>query len=76
MIQNDNNEVRKRVKCWLASEGITLTDLVNEYNQLHPKAPTTRQNLTNKLARQTLQYKELIELADVLGYDVELVKRK
>lgn len=76
MIESDNNEVRKRFKCWLASEGITLTDLVEEYNRIHPDAQTTRQNLTNKLARQTLQYKELIELADVLGYDVELVKRK
>lgn len=76
MIKVDNNEIRKRIKLWLASEGVTVTDLVNEYNRIHPDTPITRQNLTNKLARQTLQYKELIEIADVLGYDVELVKRQ
>ena len=76
MIESDNNEVRKRFKCWLASEGITLTDLVNEYNRLHPDAQTRRQYLSNKLARQKLQYRGLIELADVLGYDVEIIKRK
>ena len=76
MIKTDDNEIRKRIKLWLASEGVTVTDLVNEYNRIHPDAPITRQNLTNKIARQTLQYKEVIELADVLGYNVELVKRQ
>lgn len=72
---SESNEIRKRIKTVLASEEITITELVDKYNALHPDEPTTRQNLTNKLARQTLQYKELIYLMDSIGYNVELVKR-
>lgn len=75
-MNKSDNEVRNRIKTLLASEGITLTDLVNEYNKIHPDKQITRQNLTNKLARQTLQYKEVVELVEVLGYDVEFIKRK
>lgn len=75
-IKANDNEVRKRIKSLLASEGVTVTELVEEYNRTHADTRTTRQNLTNKLARQTLQFKEVIELADVLGYEVEFVKRK
>ena len=33
-------------------------------------------NFSNKLARNSLRYREAIELADVLGYDLVWQKRK
>lgn len=74
-MNKDNNIVRNQVKQLLASEGVTLTDLVNEYNRIHPDATTTRQNITNKLARQTLKYKELLEIVDILGYEIQFKKK-
>lgn len=68
-------DIRKRFKALLLEEDTTITDLVNLYNEANPEEPITRQNLTNKLSRQTLQYKELIKLVDVLGYDVTFTKR-
>ena len=72
-IMNDI-DIRKRFKALLLEEDTTITDLVNLYNEANPEEPITRQNLTNKLSRQTLQYKELIKLVDVLGYDVTFTK--
>ena len=33
-------------------------------------------NLSNKLQRESLRYKEAIQLADALGYDIQWVRRK
>ena len=74
-MKTDTNEIRKRIKTLLANEGITITDLVDEYNKTHPDTPTTRQNVSNKLARESLTYKELIALVDCIGYDVAFIKR-
>ncbi len=71
----DNNETRKKFKQLLACSGVTLTDLVKEYNQLHPDEATTTQNLNNKLARETIKLKEVSDLADILGYEVAFIKK-
>ena len=70
-----DNEIRKRIKSLLVQEDLTLTDLVQKYNERYPDNTTTRQNLTNKLARQTLQFKEVIDLLNCLDYDVVFKKR-
>lgn len=72
---NSSIDIRKRFKALLLENDISITDLVNRYNEANPTEPITRQNLTNKLSRQTLQYKELIALVDVIGYDVTFTKR-
>ena len=74
-MKTDTNEIRKRIKTLLANEGITITDLVDEYNATHPDDTTTRQNVSNKLARESITYKEGSALADCIGYDVEFIKR-
>ena len=33
-------------------------------------------NLSNKLQRESLRYKEAVQLADALGYDIQWVRRK
>ena len=74
-MKTDTNEIRKRIKTLLANEGITITDLVDEYNATHPDDTRTRQNVSNKLARESITYKEVIALADCIGYDGEFIKR-
>lgn len=76
MLKSDENEIRKRIKELLAKTGTTLTDVVDEYNRQHPDTPTTRQNLTNKIARQTIRYSEVIEIAEILDHDVIFQKKK
>ena len=74
-MKTDTNEIRKRIKTLLANEGITITDLVDEYNATHPDDTTTRQNVSNKLARESITNKEVIALAECIGCDVECIKR-
>ncbi len=45
--------------------GLTLGDLA-------ARANTTRQNLNNKFGRNNFCEKEIRELGDVMGYDVEI----
>ena len=40
--------------------------------ELAEKAGTTRQNLNNKFGRNNFCEKEIRELGDVMGYDVEI----
>lgn len=40
--------------------------------ELAEKAGTTRQNLNNKFGRNNFYEKEIRELGDVMGYDVEI----
>ena len=36
----------------------------------------TMQNLSNKIRRESLKYSEVLEIADILGYDIKWEKRK
>ena len=63
-------DVRNEIKSYLAACGMTLTEVVNVLNQRHPEAPTTTQNVSNKLSRGTIRYSECLEIADILGMKI------
>jgi hypothetical protein len=55
---------------------VSLTDVIKEFNKRHPNdKPTTPQNISNKLARGTIKYTELIEIADIIGYKIEWLEK-
>ena len=60
---------RGKIKSILAKENITMTDLAK-------KIPTSVNNLSNKLRNNTIKYEEVRQIADILGYDIQFVKRK
>ena len=74
-MRKDENVTRTKIKAFLASNGTTLTDVVKVMNERHPDESTTQQNITNKLARETIKFKEVVEIADILGYDIAFKKR-
>ena len=49
--------IRNEIKAEIAKSGWTLTDIVKEMNLLHPEETTTSQNISNKLTRGTLKYR-------------------
>lgn len=55
--------------------GCTLKEVVEKMNANHPDTPTTAQNITNKLARETIKFSEVVEIAELLGYSVEFIPR-
>lgn len=53
------NKTRQKIKSFLAMNGYTLKEVVEKMNELHPEEPTTAQNITNKLARETINLQKL-----------------
>lgn len=68
------SDVRNEIKAYIASSGMTLTEIVAVLNQRHPDAPTTTQNISNKLSRGTIRYSECKEIAEIIGLKITWVK--
>ena len=68
-----SNDIRNEIKSYIAKSGMTLTEIVAEYNKTHE--PTTTQNISNKLSRGTIKYSECLALAEIMGYDITWIKR-
>lgn len=62
---NVRNEVRSHLVC----EGVTNADVLGKLEQQYGWSKSIS-NLSGKLHRETLRYKEAVELADVLGYEI------
>jgi len=71
-IEKDN--IRVLIKSLTAMENMTLTKLKILINHKFNKTDSL-ENLTNKLRTKTIKATELLEIFDVLGYDL-IVKKK
>jgi hypothetical protein len=68
--------VRNEIKSIIAASGWTLTDIVKELNKgLAETEQTTPQNISNKLTRGTIKYSECKKIAEIIGYNIEWVKK-
>jgi hypothetical protein len=70
-------DIKQQIKEILLKEKITMTDLVNllNKNKTGENNRTTVSSLNNKLTRGTIKYSEILEIFDVLDYDITLQKR-
>lgn len=67
MIINDLKKI-------LLDINITLTELAKALeNRL--KKPYSMQNLSNKLRNETITYREMLLIADILGYELKFIKK-
>ena len=67
-------DTRNEIKSYIVRQGFTMVDLVEKLaNQYGWSASVP--NLSGKLRRDSLRYREAVELADVLGYDIVWQKR-
>ena len=67
--------IREEIKSVIVREGMTMSEVVDKLYDDYDWSRSVP-NLSGKLRRGTLRYKEAVELADVLDYDVVWVKRK
>ena len=67
--------VRNEIKAQIIRTGMTMQQVVDllfdEYGWRDSVS-----NLSAKLQRESIRYKEVVELADVLGYDIVWQKRR
>ena len=66
--------VRNEVKSYLVCEGVTMQDVLGKLEQQYGWSRSIS-NLSGKLQRETLRYKEAVELADVRGYEIVWKKK-
>ena len=57
-----------------ALEGLTITKVKQLVNEKYNKTDSNR-NLSNKLRNKTFRVSELVEIADILEFDIYLKKR-
>ena len=66
--------VCNEVKSQLMREGITMQEVLERLAVKYGWSKSVS-NLSGKLHRETLRYREAVELADVLGYEIVWIKR-
>lgn len=71
----EENRVKAILKSFFASRGFTLKDIVVKYNEVHPEDKMSLQSLSNKLARGSIKFAEVIELLDVIGYQISFEEK-
>lgn len=63
------NSIKNEIKAHITRSGHTMTQLAELLNEKYDKK-TAVQYISNKLTRGTISYKEILEIADVLGYEI------
>ncbi len=66
--------IKNEIKSYIVREGMTMREVVEKLANGYGWS-ASESNLSDKLSRGSLRYREAIELADVLGYNVVWQKR-
>ena len=69
------SNVRNEIKAQIVRAGFTMQEVVDRLAEEYDWSDSVS-NLSAKLQREGIRYKEVIELADVLGYDIVWQKRR
>ena len=67
--------IRNEIKAQIVRAGFTMQELVDSLSDEYDWSDSVS-NLSAKLQRESIRYKEVVELADVLGYDIVWQKRR
>lgn len=67
--------IRNEIKSEIVRAGFTMQELVDRLADEYGWSDSVS-NLSAKLQRESIRYKEVAELADVLGYELVWQKRK
>ncbi|MBL4933642.1 hypothetical protein [Clostridium paridis] len=67
--------LKELLKSYIAISGITLTQIQTELNTRNGTSHGV-QNLSKKINNETLRYNEIEQIADILGYKIEWIKKE
>lgn len=70
----EKENIRKLIKLLATAEGKTLTRLKVDINHKYNKTDSL-ENLANKLRNKTIKVTELLEIFDILEYEVVVRKK-
>ena len=63
------SSIRNEIKAQIIRAGYTMQEVVDQLHDEYGWSDSVS-NLSGKLQRESLRYREAVELADVLGYDI------
>lgn len=66
--------IRNEIKAQIVHAGMTMQEVVDLLADEYGLSDSVS-NLSAKLQRESIRYKDVLELADVLGYDIVWQKR-
>ena len=69
------DSIRNEIKAQIVRVGFTMQELVDRLAEEYDWSDSVS-NLSAKLQRESIRYKEVMELADALGYDLLWQKRR
>ena len=61
--------IKEQIKALFLWRGTSMSKIIRRLNNLKTDN-LSMSNLSHKLKRETVQFKEVLEIADLLGYDV------
>ena len=67
--------IRNEIKAQIVRAGFTMQELVDRLADEYDWSDSVS-NLSAKLQGESIRYKEVVELANVLGYDIVWQKRR
>lgn len=70
----DTTELKNEIRSYMVKKGFSVQKVVDALNKKYGRNDSG-QNLTNKLHRGTLKYREALEIADVIGYKIEWIEK-
>lgn len=69
------SNIRNEIKAQIVREGMTMQEVVDLLADEYGWSDSVS-NLSAKLQRGSLRYREAVQLADVMGYDIIWKKRR
>lgn len=66
--------LKEEIKAYIVSSGWSITNLNEELNRLNGTESTV-QNLSNKIRKGSLKYSEVLQIAEIIGYDIKWIKK-
>lgn len=66
--------IKEEIKATIIKSGWTMSAVVRELNTRYGYSETV-QGLSRKLAQETIRYKEVLHIAEIIGYSADLIKR-
>ena len=69
------SDLRNEIKAYIVRQGMTMQEVVDILADMYGWSGSVS-TLSNKLQRESLRYKEVVQLADALGYDIQWAWRK
>lgn len=62
------------LKAVIMKSGYTMAQINDELNKRH-NTNLCYQNFSNRLSKETFKYNEILEILDIIGYDIQWIKR-